>query len=134
MHNELTYEFDQLEPDSAVIELVWEKIAIPFKVSVNVPNVVQASLKKQLRNVSQFTWMSWNDAANYLLEAKVDLAEALTYASKSIENEDRFDNELTKSRVLKALNRKDEAATAQKKGAGSGQPVADPHVRPPAAG
>jgi Flp pilus assembly protein TadD len=43
------------------------------------------------------------------------LDQALTYASKSIENEDRYENELTKSKVLTALNRKDDAAIAQKK-------------------
>jgi tetratricopeptide (TPR) repeat protein len=36
-------------------------------------------------------------------------------ANRSIENEDRYENELTKSQVLTALNRKDEAAAAQKK-------------------
>ncbi len=115
MHNALTYDFDQLQPDSALVELEWEKIAVPFKVSVDVHDVVEASLKKQLRNLSQYTWMSWDDAANYLLTEKVALDEALTYADKSIENEDRYDNELTKSKVLTALNRKDEATTAQKK-------------------
>ena len=115
MHNALTYDFDQLQPNSAVVELEWEKIAVPFKVSVDVHDVVQASLKKQLRNLSQYTWMSWDDAANYLLTEKIAPDEALTYANKSIENEDRYDNELTKSKVLTALNRKDEAATAQKK-------------------
>ena len=115
MHNALTCDFDQLQPDSAVVELVWEKIAVSFKVAVDVRDVVQASLKKQLRNVSRITWMSWSDAANYLLAEKIGLNEALTYADKSIENEDRYDNEITKSRVLTALNRKDEAATAQKK-------------------
>jgi Protein of unknown function (DUF2911) len=115
MHNALTYDFDDLMPDSAVVELEWEKIAVPFKVSVDVHDIVEASLKKQLRNLSQYTWMSWDDAANYLLTEKVDLDEALTYANKSIENEDRYDNEMTKSKVLTALNRKDDAATAQKK-------------------
>ena len=115
MHNALTYDFDQLQPDSAVVELEWEKIAVPFKVSVDVHGVVQASLKKQLRNLSQYTWISWDDAANYLLTEKIALDDALTYANKSIENEDRFDNELTKSKVLTALNRKDEATTAEKK-------------------
>ena len=115
MRNALTYEFDQLQPDSALVELEWEKIAVPFKVSVDVHDVVEASLKKQLRNLSQYTWMSWDDAANYLLSEKVALDEALIYANKSIENEDRYDNEMTKSQVLKALNRKDEAATAQKR-------------------
>ena len=115
MHNALTYDFDQLKPNSAVVELEWEKIAVPFKVSVDVHDVVQASLKKQLRNLSQYTWISWDEAANYFLTEKIALDDALAYANKSIENEDRYDNEMTKSQVLKALNRKDEAATAQKK-------------------
>jgi tetratricopeptide (TPR) repeat protein len=115
MHNALTYDFDQLQPDSAVVELEWGKIAVPFNVAVDVHDVVQASLKKQLRNLSQYTWMSWDDAANYLLAEKIALNDALMYANKSIENEDRYDNEMTKSAVLTALNRKDEAATAQKK-------------------
>ena len=115
MHDALTYDFDQLQPDAAVVELEWEKVAVPFKVSVDVHDVVQASLKKQLRNLSQYTWMSWDDAANYLLTEKVAYDDALTYANKSIENEDRYDNEMTKSKVLAALNRKDDAAVAEKK-------------------
>jgi Protein of unknown function (DUF2911) len=115
MHNALTYDFDQLQKDSAVVEMEWEKVAVPFKVSVDVHDVVQASLKKQLRNLSQYTWMSWDNAANYLLTEKIAFDDALIYASKSIDNEDRFDNEMTKSNVLAALSRKDEAAAAQKK-------------------
>jgi len=115
MHNALTYDFDQLQKDSALVELEWEKIAVPFKVAVDVHNVVQASLKKQLRNLSQYTWMSWDDAANYMLTEKIGLDDALKYADKSIENEDRYDNQMTKSKVLAALNRKDDAAIAQKK-------------------
>ena len=115
MHNALTYDFDNLQKDSAVVELEWEKVAVPFKVAVDVHDVVEASLKKQLRNLSQYTWMSWDNAANYLLAEKIDLDEALTYANKSIENEDRYETEMTKSQVLAALHRKDEAATAEKK-------------------
>jgi Protein of unknown function (DUF2911)/Tetratricopeptide repeat len=115
MHNALTYDFDQLQPDSAVIELEWAKIAVPFKVAVGVHEVVEASLKKQLRGLSQYTWMSWNDAANYLLAEKFALDDALTFANKSIENEDRYENEIAKSAILRALNREEEAAAAQKK-------------------
>jgi tetratricopeptide (TPR) repeat protein len=115
MHNALTYDFDQLTPDSAVVELEWEKVAVPFKVSVDVHDIVQASLKKQLRDLSGFNWQSWDDAANYLLTEKIDLGGALTYANKSIESEDRYDNETTKAKILMALNRKDEAEVAQKK-------------------
>jgi hypothetical protein len=115
MHNALTYDFDELNKDSAVAELEWEKVAVPFKISVDVHDAVQASLKKQLRNLSQYTWISWDDAANYLLGEKIAFDDALTYANKSIENEDRYENESTKSKALMALNRKDEAAMAQKK-------------------
>jgi len=115
MRNALTYDFDDLQPDSAVVTLAWEKLAVPFKVGVDVHSVVQASLKKQLRNLSQYTWMSWDDAANYFLAEKIALDEALKYTGNSIQIEDRFDNEMTKSNVLKALNRNDEAEAARKK-------------------
>jgi len=123
MHNALTYDFDNPQPDSAVVELEWEKIAVPFKVSVDVHDVVEASLRKQLRSLSQYTWVSWDEAANYLLTEKVALDSALIYANKSIENEDRYDNEITKSKVLKALNRKDESAAAEKKALDMANPL-----------
>ncbi|MDQ6787201.1 MAG: DUF2911 domain-containing protein [Acidobacteriota bacterium] len=115
MHNALTFEFEELQPDSAMVELKWEKIEVPFKVAVDVHEMTRESLKRQFRTLSRYTWISWNDAANYLLAEKIDLDDALAYAEKSIDNEDRYDNEMTKSRVLTALNRQTEAASAQKK-------------------
>jgi hypothetical protein len=123
MHNALTYGFDQLQADSAVVELEWGKVAVPFKVAVDVHALTQASLKKQLRNLSGFSWNGWDDAANYLLAEKIDLDKALTYANKSIENEDRFDNEMTKAKILTALGRKEEAAVAEKKALSLANPL-----------
>jgi tetratricopeptide (TPR) repeat protein len=123
MHNALTYDFDQLKPDSAVVVMEWEKVAVPFKVDVNVHDVVQASLKKQLRNLSQYTWMSWDDSANYLLTEKIGYEDALKYADKSIENEDRYENEMTKSQILTALNRKNDASVAEKKALALANPL-----------
>jgi tetratricopeptide (TPR) repeat protein len=123
MHNALTYDFDDLKPESATVLLEWEKVAVPFKVGVNVHDVVQASLKKQLRNLSQYTWISWDDAANYLLTEKIGFDDALKYADQSIQTEDRYDNEITKSKVLIALARKDDAATAEKKALALANPL-----------
>ncbi len=122
-HNALTYDFDELKPDSAVVVMAWEKIAVPFKVTVNVHEVVEASLKKQLRNLSQYSWFGWDDAATYLLTEKIDMEDALKYSDKSIENEDRYENELTKSKVLTALNRKEDAAAAEKKALALANPL-----------
>ena len=123
MHEALTYDFDDVKPDAAVVELEWEKVAVPFKVAADVHAIVQASLRKQLRNLSQYTWISWDDAANYLLTEKIDFDDALTYANKSIENEDRYDNEIAKSKVLLAMNRKDDAMAAEKKALDQASPL-----------
>jgi Protein of unknown function (DUF2911) len=123
IHNAPTYDFDQLQPTSTVIDLEWGKVAVPFKVSVDVRSLAEADLKRQLRGLSQYTWMSWDDAANYLLAEKMELNGALAYSHKSIEIEDRYDNELTKSKVLAALGRKDESAAAQKKALNLASPL-----------
>jgi tetratricopeptide (TPR) repeat protein len=115
MHNALTYDFDQLQPDSAVVVMSWDKVSVPFKVAVDVNKVVEASLHNQLRGLSQYTWDGWDDAGTYLVDNKMDLNEALTYENKSIQNEDRFENEMTKSRVLTALGQTAEAQQAKDK-------------------
>jgi tetratricopeptide (TPR) repeat protein len=114
MHNALTYDFDKLTPTSAVVELEWEKVAVPFKVDVDVNKIVEDNLHRQLRGLAQYTWEGWDDAANYLLAQKTDLDEALKYEAQSIEVEKRFDNELTKANILEAMGRKDEADTTRK--------------------
>jgi tetratricopeptide (TPR) repeat protein len=113
MHEALTYDFDDVTKDSAVATLRWEKLAVPFKVSVDVHSLVKASLHNQLQGLAQYTWEGWDDAANYLLAQKYDLDEALQYEETSIRTEPRFDNYMTKSQILDAMGKKDEATTAK---------------------
>lgn len=112
-HEALTYDFDDLKPNAAVVTLRWEKVAVPFKVSVDVHDAVEQSLRKQLRGLPQYSWQSWNDAANYWLGEKVNLDEALKDTDRSIQLEERYDNLMTKSQVLGALGHKDEATIAR---------------------
>ena len=109
----LTYDFDNVNKDSAVATLRWEKIAVPFKIAVDVNETVKASLRSQLQGLRQYTWEAWDDAASYLLANKFDLEEALQYEETSIRTEPRFDNFLTKSQILEAMGRKDESQAAQ---------------------
>ena len=113
-HDALTYDFDDLKVDSAVATLRWEKAAVPFKIAVNVNDVVAASLHKQLRGLAQYTWDGWDDAAQYLLSTKTYLDDALDYAAKSIQVEERYDNLLSKSQILEAMGKADESAAARK--------------------
>ncbi len=114
-HEALVYDFDDVGPDSSVVTLRWEKVAVPFKVGVNTHEIVAQNLHNQLRGLAQYSWDGWDDAANYLLQEKIDLDEALKYSDRSIKNEERYDNLITKSRILDALNRKEEATTARNK-------------------
>jgi len=115
LHNALVYDFDQLQPDSVVVTMSWDKVAVPFKVAVNLPQTVQASLNNQLRGLSQYTWDAWDDAATYMVDNKMDLNEALKDVDKSIQNEERFENLMTKSRILDAMGQKDQAIVARNK-------------------
>jgi tetratricopeptide (TPR) repeat protein len=110
----LTYDFDDTKADSAVATLRWEKVAVPFTVAVDVHDTVKASLHNQLQGLAQYTWEGWDDAATYLLGEKYDLDEALKYEETSIGTEPRFDNFLTKSQILDAMGRKDDAEVAKK--------------------
>jgi tetratricopeptide (TPR) repeat protein len=113
MREALTYDFDDVKPDSAVAALRWEKVAVPFKIGVNTHDIVVASLPNQLQGLPQYMWEGWDDAATYLLTNKIALDQALKYEETSIGTEPRFDNLLTKSQILDAMGRKDEALAAK---------------------
>jgi Protein of unknown function (DUF2911) len=108
----LTYVFDDVKPDSAVATLRWEKLAVPIHISVDVKAVVLRSIKNDLRNVGGFTWAGYDEAANWCLDNNYNLEEALKWEDTSIQNEDRFENWETKSRIYDAMGRKDEGAKA----------------------
>src|ERR1700685_2882166 len=112
-HDALTYDFDDVKPDSTVITLRWEKVAVPFKVAVKVNDTVEASIHQQLRGLNQYYWESWDDVATYYLTSKINLDEALKDEEQSIKVEARFDNLLTKSKILEAMGRKDDATVAR---------------------
>lgn len=116
----LSYDFDDLTPTSAVVTMQWDDVAVPFTVQVNTPQIVARSLRNQLRGLVQREWQGWNEAADYLLENKLDANEALKYSEQSIGVEDRFENEIVKARGLAALGRTADAATTRKKALGLG--------------
>jgi tetratricopeptide (TPR) repeat protein len=112
-HEALAYDFDEVKADSTLLTLRWEKISVPIKIGVNVDEIVKQSLHHQVQGLAQYTWEGWDDAATYLVDHKYDLEEALRYENTSIKTEERFDNLITKSRILDELGRKDDAATTR---------------------
>jgi hypothetical protein len=112
MHEALTYEFDDLTPDSTVLTMHWEKLSLPLTIKVD-PEATLANIRNQLRNSAQYIWTGWDDAATWCADNKTNLEEALKWSERSIAIEERFENLITKSRILRHLERADESAAAR---------------------
>jgi hypothetical protein len=115
LHDALAYDFDDVKPDSAIVTMRWEKVAVPFNVHVNVNDVVTASIHRQLHGLNQYYWEGWDDAAGYFLANKINLDEALKDEDQSIRAEERYDNLMNKSKILDAMGQKQDAVAFKEK-------------------
>ena len=106
----LLYTFDDVKEDSTLATLRWDKTAVPFRVGVDVKAVTFKNIQNQLRSVGGFTWMGYDEAAQWCLDNNYQLEQALKWENTSIQNEERFENLESKSRILAAMGQKDEAA------------------------
>jgi Protein of unknown function (DUF2911) len=107
----LEFDFEDLKPTSTAVTMKWEKLGVPFNVSVSDADQTLQNIRAQLKGRGQFTWQALDEGAQFCLTRKINLDEALHWADASIQNEERFDNLSTKADILKALNRSDEAKT-----------------------
>jgi Protein of unknown function (DUF2911) len=107
----LEFEFEDLKPTSTAVTLKWEKLGVPFTVSINDADQTLQNIRAQLKGAGQFAWQALDQGAQFCLTRKIDLDEGLRWADASIQNEERFENLSTKADILKALNRPDEAKT-----------------------
>ncbi|HMG04754.1 MAG TPA: DUF2911 domain-containing protein [Chthoniobacterales bacterium] len=109
MEEALEYEFEDLKSDSATVTLKWEKLAVPFKVAINDAEATLGNIRNQMRGRAQYEWQAPNQAAQFCLNKKINLDEALKWVDLSIQNEERFENLTTKADLLKAMNKPDDA-------------------------
>jgi hypothetical protein len=110
----LTYGFDDRKPNSAVAYLQWENKRIPFKIEIpDVNNIYISKLREELRSSPGFDYHNWMYAAQFCVQNKVNLEEALTWADAAISapffGQEDFNTLQTKASVLDALGRSAEA-------------------------
>lgn len=109
----LKYEFINQTDSSATVQLVWEKLSIPFRIQTDVTKNQIASFRKELRSDKGFNWLGWNQAAQWCAQHKVNLEEALLWAdsatSQTFGGNTQFATYATKAQILSLLGRDDEA-------------------------
>jgi hypothetical protein len=111
MQEALEYSFGDLQPAAATVAMKWEKLTVPFRISVSDEQTVLPYIRRKLRGFQQYFWGPPNEAAQYCLEKKIALPEALKWADLSIQAEERFENLATKADILKATGKTAEAKT-----------------------
>jgi hypothetical protein len=110
----LTYEFSNETDSSAVISLVWEKLAIPFKVSTQLQQLQLTTFERELRGEKGFDPRSLHQVAEYMLEHNMRLTDALDYATRASQSMPTFGVLMTKSQIEEKLGMKARADSTMK--------------------
>lgn len=115
----LKYEFTDEKPTSATVALQWEKLVIPFTVSVDLNATQVASFRSELQTDKGFLWESWAQAAQWCAEHDTNLDQALVWTDTAVSvnfgGDRSFQAWSAKAQVLDKLGRGDEAAAVMKK-------------------
>jgi len=115
----LKYEFSDQTDTSAVVSLFWEKIKIPFTISVDLKKTQIEAYRFAVNNGSFYKfWQNMQNAANYCLINNINLEEGLTWADRSVNaafGESNFVTLSTYAGLLEKVNRQYEADSLMKK-------------------
>jgi hypothetical protein len=79
----LKYEFIEHKEKSCTIALLWEKLMIPFKIDVDVDNIVVNRLREQVTSQKGFNNINLVQAAQYCLNKNINLEEALNWSQRA---------------------------------------------------
>jgi hypothetical protein len=110
----MAFDFTNREKDSVVANLLWEKLRVPFKIGVDVHNIVLANLRNEMRTLPWWFWQGTFSAAKYCYDNEINLEEALKWIDQSINRKESFNNVNLKSQILEKLGKTAEAAAAKK--------------------
>jgi hypothetical protein len=119
-HEWLTYDFVEREPAKATVALKWEELQAPFTIAVDdVPARWVAKMRDELRGYTGFSWENWQRAADYCLQHKINLPQALDWAQRATGPNFGGAGEVlaqtTLARALAANGKEDEAAKTWEK-------------------
>ncbi|HEX5855336.1 MAG TPA: DUF2911 domain-containing protein [Thermoanaerobaculia bacterium] len=115
MHEIFTILFPMVTSDSAVLALLWEKLAVGVGIVVDTKAQFLANAKDAVAKAKADDWQTPLAAARYLYDNKYALDDAARWLDKSIAAKATFGNLSTKANALAAEGKtKDAIATAEK--------------------
>jgi hypothetical protein len=114
----LQYEFMDETTNSTTVALLWEKMKIPFKISVDYINTQLESFRRELRTDKGFRWEAWVEAIDFCVANNTNLDEALQWSDYAISGvfvgQKNFRTLSAKASVLGKLNKQADADALMK--------------------
>ena len=114
----LTYEFTDRLQNSATARLKWEKVSVPFKISVpNGDDLYVKKIREEMVSQKGFAWQNAVSAANFCASKKLNLDEAMGWLNAFTNpprNVKYFPIYDSKGRVFTAMDKKAEADAMMK--------------------
>lgn len=123
----LIYTIDPVTDDSATVNIRWEKIRVPFTVTVDSVGIAMAKARPLLASAKPDDWRMRYNVGSYAVDHKLTdegmrlLNEALTTVEDSIKTKETYANLSGRANILFAMGRKDEAYAAADKAISRGK-------------
>jgi hypothetical protein len=112
----LAFGIDPVGENAARVNIRWEKLTVPFTVEVKDVNVLAvAKARAAVASAKPDDWQLPLQAASYLLQNKLDLAEAMRWTEQSIKARETFNNLNLKARILAIQGKTAEAVVTGEK-------------------
>ena len=114
----LKYEFVNQTENAATVNLLWDKLSIPFMIEVDLINSQLETFRSELRNRKGFVWQTWDQAAQWALQNNTNLDEALRWADTATSpifgGSNYFQPFATKAQLLQKMGKTTEADAIMK--------------------
>lgn len=105
----LTYDFINVNKNSAELVLNWEKKQFPVRIEYDVDKIVMENAAEELKGPVGFNWQGFATAANYAVQNNVNLDQAMKWIDQAIAQNNNFNNNNIKATILKAQGKTAEA-------------------------
>jgi Protein of unknown function (DUF2911) len=110
----MTFGVDNVTPDSGTVVLRWEKVAVPFTVSVNTTQKALANVRDAVSQAKADDWKTPMRAAQFAFDNKVAQDDASRWLDQSLKLNENINNLYLKAQMQARAGQRDAAVkTAQ---------------------
>ncbi|MBA4053383.1 MAG: hypothetical protein C0490_01600 [Marivirga sp.] len=110
----LTFDFINIDKNSAELVLTWEKKQLPVTIKFAVDELVMANAKEELKGPVGFGWQGYASAANYALQNNINLEQGIQWIDRAITQNNSFATLIVKAGLLKQTGKIADAEKVKK--------------------